>query len=148
MTETGSRKSVIGAGATFTGKLVKASALDIHGEVNADIATGRLHLHEGAKLAGNIDIKLGVFAGEYKGRMKAASVWMMRTARIFGEIEYNALQMDRGAALNCHILHNWAEADDLPEDPLVTAEPGFLMDLHDSAFSGKTDQKKKQPSDE
>ena len=46
MSETGSRKSVIGAGAIFTGKLVKASALDIHGEVNADVSTDRLHLHE------------------------------------------------------------------------------------------------------
>ena len=73
MSETGSRKSVIGAGATFTGKLVKASALDIHGEVNADVSTNRLHLHEGARLAGDLDIKLGVFAGEYKGRMRAVS---------------------------------------------------------------------------
>ena len=48
MSETGSRKSVIGAGATFTGKLVKSSALDIHGEVNADVSTARLHLHEDA----------------------------------------------------------------------------------------------------
>ena len=145
MSETGSRKSIIGAGATFTGKLVKAAALDIHGEVNADITTGRLHLHSGARLAGNLDIKLGVFAGEYKGRMKASSVWMMRTARIFGEIEYNALQMDRGAALNCHILHNWAEPDDVIKDPVATTEAGFLTDLHAPSLSGKTD---KQNSDE
>ena len=143
MSETGSRKSVIGAGATFTGKLVKASAIDIHGEVNADITTDRLHLHKGAKLAGNLNIKLGVFAGEYKGRMKAASVWMMRTARIFGEIEYNALQMDRGAALNCHILHNWAEAEppDAGTDPVALTEAGFLTDLHASGLSEKTDEK-------
>ena len=145
MSETGSRKSVIGAGATFTGKLVKASALDIHGEVNADVSTGRLHLHEGARLAGDLDIKLGVFAGEYKGRMRASSVWIMRTARIFGEIEYNALQMDRGAALNCHILHNWAELEDAGVDPLAITEAGFLTDLHDRELSDKTD---KQVSDE
>ena len=145
MSETGSRKSVIGAGATFTGKLVKASALDIHGEVNADVSTDRLHLHEGARLAGDLDIKLGVFAGEYKGRMRASSVWIMRTARIFGEIEYNALQMDRGAALNCHILHNWAELEDAGADPLAITEAGFLTDLHDLEPSDKTD---KQASDE
>lgn len=145
MSETSSRKSVIGAGATFTGKPFKAPALDIHGEVNADITTDRLHLHEGARLAGNLDIKLGVFAGEYKGRMKASSVWMMRTARIFGEIEYNALQMDRGAALNCHILHNWAEPRDAGTDPAVSTEAGFLTDLHASDLSDKTD---KQTSDE
>ena len=145
MSETGSRKSVIGAGATFTGKLVKASALDIHGEVNADVSTDRLHLHEGARLAGDLDIKLGVFAGEYKGRMKASSVWMMRTARIFGEIEYNALQMDRGAALNCHILHNWAEPEDAVADMLESAEAGFLTDLHAPGLSDKTE---KHTSDE
>ena len=145
MSETGSRKSVIGAGATFTGKLVKASALDIHGEVNADVSTGRLHLYEGARLSGDLDIKLGVFAGEYKGRMRASSVWIMRTARIFGEIEYNALQMDRGAALNCHILHNWAELEDAGVDPLAITEAGFLTDLHDLEPSDKTD---KQASDE
>ena len=145
MSETGSRKSVIGAGATFTGKLVKAPALDIHGEVNADITTDRLHLYAGARLAGNLDIKLGVFAGEYKGRMKASSVWMMRTARIFGEIEYNALQMDRGAALNCHILHNWAEPKDAGTDPAESTEAGFLTDLHASGLSDKID---KQASDE
>ena len=145
MSETGSRKSVIGAGATFTGKLVKASALDIHGEVNADVSTGRLHLHEGARLAGDLDVKLGVFAGEYKGRMKASSVWIMRTARIFGEIEYNALQMDRGAALNCHILHNWEEIEDAGVNPVAITEAGFLTDLHDFDPSDKTD---KQASDE
>ena len=145
MSETGSRKSVIGAGATFTGKPFRAPALDIHGEVNADITTDRLHLYEGASLAGNLDIKLGVFAGEYKGRMKASSVWMMRTARIFGEIEYNALQMDRGAALNCHILHNWAEPTDAGTDPAASTEAGFLTDLHASDLSDKTD---KQTSDE
>ena len=145
MSETGSRKSVIGAGATFTGKLVKAPALDIHGEVNADITTDRLHLHEGASLVGNLDIKLGVFAGEYKGRMKASSVWMMRTARIFGEIEYNALQMDRGAALNCHILHNWAEPENVGTDPAASTEAGFLTDLHAPGLSDKED---KQTSDE
>lgn len=130
MSETGSRKSVIGAGATFTGKLMQGTALDIYGVVNADIIADRLHLHEGGRLRGNVDVKLGVFAGEFKGRMKAASAWMMRSARIFGEIEYNALQMDRGAALNCHILHNWTESEDADDDdPAAGVEAGFLTDM-------------------
>ena len=129
MSDTGSPKSVIGAGATFTGKLVRASAIDIHGVMNADLIADRLHLHEGGQLNGNLEIKLGVFAGAYKGRMKAASVWMMRTARIFGEIEYHALQMDRGAALNCHILHNWTEHDDKPADPAAAVQDSFLTDM-------------------
>ena len=61
------------------------------------------------KCAGNLDIGLGVFAGEYRGRMKAKSVWLLASSKLFGKIEYQALQMERGAALNCHILHNWTE---------------------------------------
>ena len=129
MSDTGSPKSVIGAGATFTGKLVKASAVEIHGVVNADVIAERLHLHEGGQVNGNLDVKLGVFAGAFKGRMKAGSVWMMRTARIFGEIEYNALQMDRGAALNCHILHNWTEDEPNAADPAAAVEDSFLTDM-------------------
>ncbi len=77
--------------------------------------------------------------------MRASSVWIMRTARIFGEIEYNALQMDRGAALNCQILHNWSELEDASVDPLAITEAGFLTDLHELEPSDKTD---KQASDE
>ena len=142
MSETGSRKSVIGAGATFTGKLVKANALDIHGEVNADISTDRLHLHEGARLAGNLEIKLGVFAGEYKGRMKAASVWMMRTARIFGEIEYIALQMDRGAALNCHIPLREIETDGLSGGSVGQRGSWILWDLRDLVHQARQTKEK------
>ena len=137
MSDTGSWKSVIGAGATFTGKLVKGAALDIYGVVNADVIADRLHLHDGGRLHGNVDVKLGVFAGEFKGRMKAASAWMMRSARIFGEIEYNALQMDRGAALNCHILHNWTETGSDGENPAAQLEAGFLTDMLGSEPSDK-----------
>ena len=138
MSDSGSSKSVIGAGATFTGKLVRASAVDIHGVVNADVIADRLHLHESGQLNGNLDIKLGVFAGAYKGRMKAGSVWMMRTARIFGEIEYNALQMDRGAALNCHILHNWTDQDNSSADQAAVVEDSFLTDMLSPEQSGSS----------
>ena len=52
---------------------------------------------------------------------------------------------DRGAALNCHILHNWAELEDSGVDPVAITEARFLTDLHDLEPSDKTD---KQASDE
>ena len=39
--------------------------------------------------------------------------------KIVGQIEYQALQMDRGAALNCHILHNWTENEIETEEGTV-----------------------------
>ena len=39
--------------------------------------------------------------------MKADSIWLTESSRISGEIHYKSLQMDRGAALNCRVVHNW-----------------------------------------
>ena len=54
---------------------------------------------------------LVVIAGEYEGKMQAESVWLTETSRISGEVHYKSLQMDRGAALNCRVVHNWNETD-------------------------------------
>ena len=43
--------------------------------------------------------------------MQAESVWLTETSRISGEVHYKSLQMDRGAALNCRVVHNWDETD-------------------------------------
>ena len=47
--------------------------------------------------------------GNYQGKIKADSVWLTDSSVITGEINYKSLQMDRGAALNCKIIHNWDE---------------------------------------
>ena len=43
--------------------------------------------------------------------MQADSVWLTETSRISGEVHYKSLQMDRGAALNCRVVHNWNETE-------------------------------------
>ena len=40
--------------------------------------------------------------------MDAGSIWATATAKIAGKIQYKTLQMDRGAALNCRVVHNWS----------------------------------------
>ena len=39
--------------------------------------------------------------------MHAKSIWATAKASISGKLHYETLQMDRGAALNCHVVHNW-----------------------------------------
>ena len=123
-TPIGSQKSVIGAGARFSGYISPASILEVHGIVKADVIADTLEISDSGHITGNAEIGLCVVHGEFKGRLNARSVWLMKTARISGEIEYGALQMDRGAALNCHILHNWegATSDEMVELPLLNVE--------------------------
>jgi len=118
------QKSVIGAGARFSGYISPASTLEVHGVVKADVIADTLEIAQTGHITGNAEIGLCVVNGEFKGRLNARSIWLMKTARISGEIEYGALQMDRGAALNCHIKHNWEadSSDDMVELPLLNVE--------------------------
>ena len=68
------------------------------------------------KFLGKVDSELVVIAGEYEGKMKADSVWLTETSRISGEVHYKSLQMDRGAALNCRVVHNWNKNDSKVEE--------------------------------
>ena len=114
-------KSVFGSGAVFRGKISKVGALDIHGEVHADIELDKLVLEKGAILKGNVRVGLGVIAGNFAGSIQARSIWVMKTASLRGEIQYVALQMDRGAALNCRIKHNW-DTNSQPPNPYESEE--------------------------
>ena len=81
-----------------------------------------------ATLEGSIISELVVISGNYQGKIKADSVWLTDSSVITGEINYKSLQMDRGAALNCKIIHNWDEKKlknkktDIEEEPKQTEE--------------------------
>ena len=100
-------KTIIGAGAEFTGTITDARTIEIHGNVNADLTADKVIIGERGKFGGAVSAGLVVVSGEYDGVMEAGSIWATATARISGKVQYNTLQMDRGAALNCHVVHNW-----------------------------------------
>ena len=102
-------QSIIGKGAIFKGKISNASTIEINGRVEADIKSEKVTVGKNANLEGSISSELVVISGNYQGKIKAESVWLTDTSAITGEINYKSLQMDRGAALNCKIIHNWDE---------------------------------------
>ena len=105
------KQAVLGSGARFTGKISNAKSIEINGHVEADLTTEKVTIGSTGKFIGKVDSELVVIAGEYEGKMKADSVWLTETSRISGEVHYKSLQMDRGAALNCRVVHNWNKAD-------------------------------------
>ena len=102
-------QSIIGKGAIFKGKISNASTIEINGRVEADIKSEKVTVGKNANLEGSISSELVVISGNYQGKIKAESVWLTDTSVLTGEINYKSLQMDRGAALNCKIIHNWDE---------------------------------------
>ena len=100
-------KTIIGAGASFNGKIINARVIEINGKMNADLTAEKVTIGEVGHFDGAIRADLVVVSGHYEGKMQAGSVWATATASISGKLHYETLQMDRGAALNCHVVHNW-----------------------------------------
>ena len=100
-------KAVIADGAHFKGKIKNARAIEINGTVEADLKADKVTIGSDGKFVGAINADLVVISGHYDGNMDAGSIWATATAQIAGKIQYKTLQMDRGAALNCRVVHNW-----------------------------------------
>ena len=108
-------KAMIGADAKFVGNISNVKSIEIEGIVEADLKAEKLSIGASGKFIGEVNCDLVVIGGSYDGMMRAGSIWATQTAQIAGEIHYQSLQMDRGAALNCRVVHNW-------EDPVVAVE--------------------------
>jgi cytoskeletal protein CcmA (bactofilin family) len=100
-------KTIIGAGASFDGKITNARVIEINGKMTADLTADKVTIGEAGQFDGAIRADLVVVSGHYEGNMQVGSVWATATASISGKLHYETLQMDRGAALNCHVVHNW-----------------------------------------
>ena len=104
-------QSIIGKDVLFKGKITNSKTIEVHGRVEADIKSEKITLGKTASYEGGIQADLVVISGKYQGKLKADSVWLTDSSIISGEINYKSLQMDRGAALNCRVVHNWNETD-------------------------------------
>ena len=102
-------QSIIGNDVIFKGKISNSKTIEINGRVEADIKSEKITLGKSASFEGSIRADLVVISGKYQGKLKADSVWLTDSSIITGEINYKSLQMDRGAALNCRVVHNWDE---------------------------------------
>jgi|TARA_B110001452_G_scaffold138490_1_gene115145 cytoskeletal protein CcmA (bactofilin family) len=102
-------QSIIGTDVIFKGKISNSKTIEINGRVEADIKSEKITLGKTASFEGGILADLVVISGKYQGKLKADSVWLTDSSIITGEINYKSLQMDRGAALNCRVVHNWDE---------------------------------------
>ena len=112
-------KAVIAAGAHFKGQIKHARSIEINGTVEADLRADKVTIGPDGKFVGAINADLVVISGDYNGTMDAGSIWATATAKIAGKIQYKTLQMDRGAALNCRVVHNWK-----PEKPATKKQAG------------------------
>ena len=77
-------RTIISAGASFTGKISNARAVEVNGVVKADIDAEKITIGKNGSFEGKIKAGLVVVSGTYDGAMDAGSVWAT-AARVFPE---------------------------------------------------------------
>jgi len=92
--------SIISAALTVIGRLECAADIQIDGKVDGDISGHVVRIGSAAVVKGTVFGDIVELAGAIDGKIEAKSVVLAKTARMTGDITYQSLQIDQGAAFN------------------------------------------------
>ncbi len=89
--------SVLGADLAITGDIAASADLHVDGTVKGDIACSALVQGETSTIEGGVTAETARLAGRVTGSITARELVILRTARIEGDVHYDALTIEQGA---------------------------------------------------
>lgn len=89
--------SVLGPDLTVKGDIDASADLHIDGRVEGDIACAALVQGEKSQIHGAIKARSARLAGIVHGAIDAGELVVLKSARIFGDVTYDALTIEQGA---------------------------------------------------
>jgi cytoskeletal protein CcmA (bactofilin family) len=91
---------MLGGDTAIIGNIKATADLQIDGRVEGDIACTALVQGEGSEVVGAIHAESVRLAGRVDGSVTARDVVILKSARIRGDIAYDALTIEQGAQLD------------------------------------------------
>jgi len=89
--------SILAADLVINGDILASADLHIDGRIEGDIACTTLVQGERSEVIGAIRADSARLAGTVRGSIDAASLVILKTARIHGDVSYDALTIEQGA---------------------------------------------------
>lgn len=107
--------SVFGPDVTIKGDVAASADLHIDGRVEGDISCSSLVQGQSSEVVGAIRAESARLAGTVRGSITASELVILKTARIEGDVHYDALTIEQGAAVDGRFAHRvHAPADTAP----------------------------------
>jgi cytoskeletal protein CcmA (bactofilin family) len=105
--------SLLSADITIRGDVEANGEVQIDGKIDGDVTCGQLIVGERADINGQIKATSVLVRGKVVGRIEAAQVELMRSARVQGDIWHETMAIEAGAFLDgmCKRLDQKEEAD-------------------------------------
>lgn len=91
--------SVIGKDVTIRGDVSASADLHVDGTVVGDIACAALVQGEASRIEGAVTAERARLSGHVKGTITARELVVLKTARIEGDVVYETLTIEQGAAV-------------------------------------------------
>ncbi len=101
----GSTFSIIGSDVVIKGDISATVDLHIDGRIEGDIACASLVQGEGSHVEGAITAETARLAGSVSGSINARELVVLRSARISGDVHYDALTIEQGAEVEGRFAH-------------------------------------------
>jgi cytoskeletal protein CcmA (bactofilin family) len=98
--------SVLGSDTAITGDIQASADLHVDGTIHGDIACNALVQGEGSEITGAVRAESVRIAGLIRGSVAAREVVILKTARIEGDVAYDALTIEQGARLEGRLTPN------------------------------------------
>ena len=98
--------SVIGSDVTITGDISASVDLHIDGKVEGDIKCASLVQGDGSAISGAVVAESARLSGEVSGSITAKELVILKSAKIHGDVHYDALTIEQGAQVDGRFAPN------------------------------------------
>jgi cytoskeletal protein CcmA (bactofilin family) len=123
--------SVIGSDVVIRGDIEATVDLHVDGRIEGDIKCASLVQGEGSHVEGAIVAETARLAGHVSGSITARELVVLRTARINGDVHYDALTIEQGAEVEGRFAHRvpakTASASQAAPKPMDDGEPKLTL---------------------
>lgn len=123
----GSTFSVFGPDIAITGDVKASADLHIDGRIEGDIVCQSLVQGEGSEIVGAICAQTARLAGVVRGSIDAGSLVILKSARIHGDVSYDALTIEQGAKVEGRFAHR--SVDTVSTIPLTHEDDAARISL-------------------
>jgi cytoskeletal protein CcmA (bactofilin family) len=98
--------SVIGADVVIKGDISASADLHVDGTIEGDIRCASLVQGETSQISGAVIAETARLAGAVNGSITARELVILRSARIHGDVHYDALTIEQGAQVDGRFAPN------------------------------------------
>ena len=109
--------SVLGSDLTITGNIAASADLHVDGTVEGDIACASLVQGETSTIKGGVTAETARLAGRVTGSIDARELVILKSARIEGDVHYDALTIEQGAQVEGRFARREEKPVARPQSP-------------------------------